>query len=167
MSPPPHIACSTLITAHKRSLRRLCFYTCLSFCPQGGGVCLSACWDTIPHRSRHPPGSRLPRADSPGADSPPSQSRHPPEADSPPRSIHPLGAVHAGRYGQKGGRYASYWNAILLNIQFSTEYLLPTFMNIFCHVYAGWITSVSHQSLTFALLCLKVWDVTVKYISIT
>ena len=27
------------ITAHKRSLQRLCFYTCLSFCSQGG-VCL-------------------------------------------------------------------------------------------------------------------------------
>ena len=26
-----------LITVHKRSLRRLCFYTCLSFCPQGVG----------------------------------------------------------------------------------------------------------------------------------
>ena len=25
-----------LVTARKRSLRRLCFYTCLSFCPQGG-----------------------------------------------------------------------------------------------------------------------------------
>ena len=26
------------ITAHKRSLRRLCFYTCLSLCPWGWGV---------------------------------------------------------------------------------------------------------------------------------
>ena len=26
------------ITVRKQSLRRLCFYTCLSFCPQGGGV---------------------------------------------------------------------------------------------------------------------------------
>ena len=39
-----------IITARKRSLRRLCFYTCLSFCPQGGlhsgghawwGVCVA------------------------------------------------------------------------------------------------------------------------------
>ena len=28
-----------LVTVRKRSLRRLCFYTCLSFSPQGGGVC--------------------------------------------------------------------------------------------------------------------------------
>ena len=27
-----------IFTARKRSLRRLCFYTCLSFCPQGEGV---------------------------------------------------------------------------------------------------------------------------------
>ena len=37
--------CTTLFTASKRSLRRLCFYTCLSFCPQGGhawqGVCMA------------------------------------------------------------------------------------------------------------------------------
>ena len=45
------------ITARKRSLQRLCFYTCLSFCSRGvgGGVCLSACWDTIPS-----PGTRYP-----------------------------------------------------------------------------------------------------------
>ena len=29
------------ITARKRSLRRLCFYRCLSFCP-GGGACMVA-----------------------------------------------------------------------------------------------------------------------------
>ena len=27
-----------IFTARKRSLRRLCFYRCLSFCPQGGGM---------------------------------------------------------------------------------------------------------------------------------
>ena len=37
------------ITARKRSLRRLCFYTCLSFCPQGGHAWLlwgglHGCW---------------------------------------------------------------------------------------------------------------------------
>ena len=30
------------ITARKRSLRRLCFYRCLSFCPRGGGACVVA-----------------------------------------------------------------------------------------------------------------------------
>ena len=32
-----------LITARKQSLRRLCFYTCLSFCSRGGGRCLPQC----------------------------------------------------------------------------------------------------------------------------
>ena len=27
-----------IFTTRKRSLRRLCFYTCLSFCPRGGGI---------------------------------------------------------------------------------------------------------------------------------
>ena len=31
----PYSEC--IFTARKRSLRRLCFYTCLSFCPRGGG----------------------------------------------------------------------------------------------------------------------------------
>ena len=91
-----------------------------SVCPRGGGgwggggVCLSACWDTPPRAdtpgSRHPPEqtplqsrhplSRHPcRADThpqeqtpPGVDTP--QSRHPPgsrrpRADTPPGSRHP------------------------------------------------------------------------------
>ena len=77
-------------------------------CPQGGGgVCLSACWDTTSPQeqtppeqtppkqthpqsrhpqSRHPPSRHTPRADTP-------QSRHPPGADpqeqTPPKSRHP------------------------------------------------------------------------------
>ena len=49
-----------LIIARKQSLRRLCFYTCLSFCSRGGG-CLLQCMlgytppsfraDTPPHHS--------------------------------------------------------------------------------------------------------------------
>ena len=75
-----------------------------SVCPQGGGgVCLSACWDTTPPGSRHPlewtppPGSRHPlpgsrhtpqsrhpsRADTPPLEQTPPQSRHPPRADTP------------------------------------------------------------------------------------
>ena len=38
-SPPKVIKRHTgTITVRKRTLRRLCFYTCLSFCPRGGGV---------------------------------------------------------------------------------------------------------------------------------
>ena len=62
------------------------FYRRLS--TRGGGVCLSACWDTTPPQSRHPP----------------SRSRHPQEQTHPP--------THPGD-GHCCGRYASYWNAFL------------------------------------------------------
>ena len=46
---------SFLITARKRSLRRSCFYTCLSFCPRGAGW-----YPSMPCRSTDPhPGGRL------------------------------------------------------------------------------------------------------------
>ena len=56
-------------------LRRLCFYTCLSFCSHGG-VCLSACWDTIPPDQAPParPGTPLDQA-PPGPGSPPREQR--------------------------------------------------------------------------------------------
>ena len=53
-----------IITARKRSLRRLCFHRCLSV--HRGGVCPIACWDT------HPTG---PEADTHWADTP--LSKHP------------------------------------------------------------------------------------------
>ena len=111
-------------------LRRLCFYTCLSFCSRGGGVCLSACWDTTPGAGtpweQTPPRSGTPldqappgadplehappdRAHPPGADTPQSrhpQSRHPP---SPPREQHCCGryapGMHSCYYPRK--RFAS------------------------------------------------------------
>ena len=72
---------------------------CQSFCSQGGGgVCLSACWDT-------PPGTDTPR----GAETP--RSRHPP---SPLRSA-------CSEIRATSGRYASYWNAYLLKEILSDE----------------------------------------------
>ena len=58
-------------------LRRLCFYRHLSTGGGGGGVCLSACWDTTP-RSRHPPGADTPQSRPPGE-----QTQPPPGADTP------------------------------------------------------------------------------------
>ena len=81
-----------IITARKRSLQRLCFYTCLSVILFTGEFCLSACWDgraprsrppgsRHPLRSRHPPGPETPQ--EPESDTP--SSRHPPPgADAPP-----------------------------------------------------------------------------------
>ena len=114
---------TTIITARKRSLRRLCFYTCLSVILFTGGVCPIACWDTPPRtRGRCPPtpdqrypprpeaGTPREQTHSPPKQTPPRpevgtpRNRHPlrPEAGAPP-SRHHLSAVHAGRYGQRAG----------------------------------------------------------------
>ena len=120
-----------LITAPKRSLRRLYFYTCLSFCPRGGGVP-----GQVPPQQVHPPGRYTPLAGTPPAGTPPGRYTprpvHPPAGTPPPRAgtplwqVHPRqvhtpdrytpwqvhppgrypttqGAVHAGRYGQQAG----------------------------------------------------------------
>ena len=94
----------------------------------GGGVCLSACWDThspqeqtsprgadtpleqISLGGRHSPEQTSPRADThpqeqtppPRADTHPQEQTHP-EADTHPREQTPPCAVHAGRYGQEVG----------------------------------------------------------------
>ena len=63
-----------IITIHKRSMWRLCFYTCLSFCPQQGG-CLPQCmlgYTPSPGRNppgRHPLGQIPPWEDTPGQSS--------------------------------------------------------------------------------------------------
>ena len=46
-----------IFTARKRSLGQGNIFTsvCQEFCPQGGGVCLSACWDNIPPQELAPP----------------------------------------------------------------------------------------------------------------
>ena len=84
-----------LVTAHKRSLRRLCFTgICLS--TEGGG-CPIACWDK-------PPG---PETDTPWADTPQDQRQTPPLADTPwadtpqgrqPPGRHPLGRHPPGKH---------------------------------------------------------------------
>ena len=72
---------SMFITARKRSLRRLYFYTCLSVILFTGGMSASV------HDGIHP---SLLAADTPRKQTPPqvadtpSGSRHPPEADTPP-----------------------------------------------------------------------------------
>ena len=102
----------------------------------GGGVCLSACWDThplppeqTPPWEQTPPGSRHPSGSShpPGSRHP--QSRHPPEQtplteQTPPNFFaffctHPPSQWEAdsGIRSTSGG-YASYWNAFLFLFAF-------------------------------------------------
>ena len=54
-----------VITVRKRSLRRLCFYTCLSVI-LFTGICLSACW-TPPPQEQTPAGSDTPQEQTPPA----------------------------------------------------------------------------------------------------
>ena len=76
-------------------LRSLCFYTCLSFCPQGGGVCFSACWDTTPPPRVGTPQEQAPRSRPPKSRPPLEQT--PPGAGTLPEmatvadSTHPTG----------------------------------------------------------------------------
>ena len=123
-----------LLSVSRCNMNILQFYTSRFYRPQrscegyvftgvclstgGGGVCLSAWWDTTP-RSRHPPEQTPPGPDTPPrADTP--QSRHPWE-QTPPVADTPLGPDPPGadtplRYGHCWGRYASYWNAFLFLI---------------------------------------------------
>ena len=41
-----HVTTSDIFTARNKVAKVMFLH--LSVCPQGGGVCLSACWDTIP-----------------------------------------------------------------------------------------------------------------------
>ena len=71
------------ITARKRSLRRLCFYTCQSVILfTGRGVCLSACWDSKPPGA-DPPGADTPQEQTPLEQTPPGTDT-PAQADTPP-----------------------------------------------------------------------------------
>ena len=83
-----------LVTALKRSLQRLCFYTSLSVIlfTGGGGVCLSAYtpWEQTPPSS----GADTPRSRPPGANA-------------------PLLCSACWGIQATSGRYASYWNAYL------------------------------------------------------
>ena len=102
----------------QRSWAKVMFLQASVILLTGGGVCLSACWDTP-----------SPRADTPGADTHHPWSKHhpgadtpweqtPPGADTPPGSRHPTGSRDPPLEADSGirstsGQYASYWNAFL------------------------------------------------------
>ena len=117
-----------IVTACKRSLRRLCFHRCRSV-QKEGGICPIACWDTPPGPDP-PPESDPPGADtSPGADTLPVTDT-PPE-QTPSQSRQPPRAVHAGRYGQQaGGTHPTGMHTCCLweqTANYSENYLLGSF----------------------------------------
>ena len=107
----------TLVTARKRSLRRLCFHRCLSV-HRAGGVCPIACWDAPSPRpeahpsgrhslGRHPcppPPQRTPRADPP-------LDRHPPGKTPPAQCMLGYGQQAGGTHptGMHSCLYQSSW----------------------------------------------------------
>ena len=84
---PVKIRRSLIFTARKRSLRRLCFYTCLSFCPGGGGGGVRVTWHT-PLATTHSP--RQPCMPPRQPHMPPPAATHAPPAatHAPPRGSH-------------------------------------------------------------------------------
>ena len=80
---------------------------CLSI--GGEGVCLSACWDAPPPRSRSP----LDQADPPGPGRPPWDQADPPKPGRPPQTRQTPREAHSS-IRSTSSRYASYWNAFLL-----------------------------------------------------
>ena len=108
-------------------LRRLCFYTCLSFCSQGG-VPQSMLEYHTP-REAHLPGSTPPPRES----HPRPREAHPPRKHTTPGKQTPQEAhTFPGKLPPPGkhtpllpgdgcrcGRHASYWNAFLYNNLFS------------------------------------------------
>ena len=81
-----------VITARKRSLRRLCFHRCLSDHSGGVSAPLHA---GIHHLGRHPPGQTSPRADTLPVRQPPWAGT--PQADTP-LGRHPLDRHSLGRH---------------------------------------------------------------------
>ena len=98
-----------IITAHNEVGARLCFYTCLWFCSRGAEVCLSLCWDTTPLEQT--PWEQATPLEHPllGADPP---TPYPQEQASPWEQTLRVNACWGIR--TTSGRYAFYWNAILL-----------------------------------------------------
>ena len=94
-----------LVTTRNEVGARLCFYTCLWFCSQGG------LRQTSP-RTRHPPAA--PWEQTPSDQAPP-QTRHTPVPweQTPPDQAPPSQRSACWEMRTTSGRYASYWNAIL------------------------------------------------------
>ena len=130
VAPQKGLMSSNFITSRKWGLRRLCFYTCLSFSSQGG--CLPHC---MLGYTPPPPGQTPPWADTPPRQTPPGRhlpglgldTPHGPGPGHPPWADTPLGLgldtpwadtlpwadTPPPADGYWCGRYASYWNAFM------------------------------------------------------
>ena len=115
---------------------------CVILFTGGVGVCLSACWDTTTTPQEQTPLQQTPpTADTPRSRHPTPreqttpQSRQPPRADTPPGADSPAPPgvdtpQHRACWEIRStrGRYASYWNAILLFFDLTIGSLCLTLM---------------------------------------
>ena len=95
-------------------LRKLCFYTCLSVHRVGGGVCLSACWDTTPpgagtFQTRYPPEQTLPREQAPPGSRHPPRTRYSPEQKPIPRTRPPQQTATVADSTHPTGMHSCLW----------------------------------------------------------
>ena len=151
------------ITARKRTLWRLCFYTCLSFCPQGGVVSQHALQVVSQHALQHFSGGwypsmpcrwypSMPCSRSPGGSPGPHQEGSWGVWPGGGLHTHTRGGLRAHTQGVSSppvdgycrGRYASYWNAFLLRIKVTYKQLdAPSII---------FSTSVSESSLPLSIV---------------
>ena len=103
---------SCIFTARKRSLRRLCFYTCVAVHREGAYLGM------YPPDQVHPPGPG-----TPWDQVHPQDQVHPPGPGTLPLGPGtPPGSSACWEIRATSGQYASYWNAFLFRIQNSLFY---------------------------------------------
>ena len=82
-----HLPLSTDIITVRNEVAKVTFLHVSVILSTGGGVCLSACWDTTPHEQAPPGADTLTKSrPPPRADDPP-KSNPPPRADPPPTRL--------------------------------------------------------------------------------
>ena len=111
-----------LLPAATKLWPRLCFYTCVWFCSQRGGVSGQG---EPPQQGEPPwgpparetPWAPLGRENTPPTGRPPTRSRPPQSKPPPPPHQTPPREAHSS-IRSTSGRYASYWNAFLYCLDF-------------------------------------------------
>ena len=125
LSPLKEASITLFFCRHTKLMAKVIFIAPVCHSVHGG--CLPQCMLGYPPRSRHPLGADIPQlADTPPEQIYPPEQTHPPVADTPPR-VDTTGTRHLPEQTPPGadsgirsmsGRYASYWNCILVLLCF-------------------------------------------------
>ena len=108
--------CASLLTSCHYRPQRSCgqgniFTPVCHSVHRGEGVCLSACWDTIPRIRHQPPPDQTP---PPRPGRTPQTRQTPPQARQTPPWTRQTPQEADSSIRSTSGRFASYWNAFLL-----------------------------------------------------